>query len=34
MQQGFYLVREDGIAEEEKNPTFAAPSADDLLNKK
>jgi len=33
MQQGFYLEREDGVAEEE-NLDFPTPTTEDLLNKK
>jgi len=32
MQQGFYLEREDGVAPPDE-PTFASPTADDLLGK-
>ena len=34
MQQGFYLEKEDELEKEETiEPTFAAPSVDDLMNK-
>jgi hypothetical protein len=33
MQQGFYLEREDGVAEEE-DQDFPSPTTEDLLNKK
>ena len=33
MQQGFYLEKEDGV-EVEEEPTFAAPTVDDLIKKK